>query len=95
MTLKGHEHDMQHLQDTYLNATVDYIISGAADFPYYSNNHTNDVPKDSLKFYWANVDQISGAVCLIDTNRDNMTITYVETNKKTLYQTVLKSRRRN
>lgn len=92
---KGHEHDMEHLQDTYLNATVDYIISGAADFPYNSTEHINDVPKGSLKYYWANDFQLNGALCLVDANPENMTITFLETSGKTLYQTVIYSKNKN
>ena len=87
----GHEHDVEHLRDTYMNATVDYVISGATNLPYNSTAHINSVPKGSLKFYWANELQYFGAVCLVEANMNNMTITYLETSGKTLYRTTIEN----
>lgn len=48
--LAGHDHNMQFIEDTYLNSTVDYVVSGACNFNHRSYNHLNDIPKGSLKF---------------------------------------------
>jgi tartrate-resistant acid phosphatase type 5 len=48
----GHDHTLEHLRDTYLNVTVDFIISGATCFVEDSTPNMNTVPKDSLKFTW-------------------------------------------
>ena len=87
----GHEHDVEHLSDTYLDATVEYVISGAANLPYNSTAHKDAVPKGSLKFYWANKYQYFGAVCLVEANMNNMTITYLETSGKTLFRTIVQN----
>lgn len=84
---------MEHLTDIYLNTTVEYIVSGASNIVYYSNEHINDVPNGSLKFYWASDLQLNGALTLLEANDHNMTISYLETSGKTLYRyTMMKKR---
>jgi hypothetical protein len=84
---------MEHLTDNYLNTTVEYIISGASNIVYYSNEHINDVPKGSLKFYWASDLQLNGALTLLEANNHNITISYLETSGKTLYRYTMKNKR--
>jgi hypothetical protein len=86
---------MEHLTDTYLNTTVEYIISGASNIVYYSNEHINDVPKGSLKFYWASDLQLNGALTLIEANNNNITISYLETSGKTLYRYMMDKKIKN
>ena len=51
--LSGHDHDLQHLSDTYLDTTVEYIVSAASYFVENSTAHFSSVPPNSLKFFWA------------------------------------------
>jgi hypothetical protein len=88
----GHEHDMEHLTDTFMNSTVEYIVSGASNLPKYTTAHINDVPPDSLKFYWSNDFQLNGAVALVEADVNNMNVTYLETSGKTLYKITIKSK---
>jgi len=83
---------MEHLTNTYLNSTVEYIVSGASNLPEYTTAHINDVPPDSLKFYWSNDFQLNGAVALVEADVHHMNITYLETSGKTLYTITIKSR---
>ena len=89
--LCGHDHNLQHIQDTYLDATVDYIVSGASNFNDNSTEHIQDVPLNSLKFFWGleEFELIHGGLVVVSANVDNMTITYFETTGKELYQTVI------
>ena len=63
---------MQHLRDTYLNQTVDYIVSGASNFMDNTTTHAGDVPADSLKFHWAEGNVLNGGFCLIKANENNI-----------------------
>ena len=92
--LSGHDHDLQHLTDTYLDQTVDYIVSGAANFVDNGTNHSSSVPPQSLKFFWGDGHiLVHGGFCLFRANAMNMTITFVESNGKELYQTVIYPRK--
>jgi hypothetical protein len=74
---------MEHLTESQIH----YVISGASNVGKKSNDHINNVPNDSLKFYWANDIQLNGALCLVKANKFNMTIEYIETiSEKKLYQ---------
>ena len=92
--MSGHDHDLQHLSDTYLDTTVEYIVSGASNFVENSTAHFSSVPPNSLKFFWAeNHELVNGGFCLFQANTNKFTITYVESNGKELYQTVIFSRK--
>jgi len=92
--LCGHDHNLQHLSDTYLGTTVEYILSGASNFNDNSTAHQQDVPTDSLKFFWGlgEFELIHGGLVVMSATSDNLTVTYYETNGKELYQTVIKPR---
>jgi tartrate-resistant acid phosphatase type 5 len=86
----GHDHNLQLITDTYLNHTVQYIVSGSANFVDESQAHKDSIPPNSLKFHWAdNTKVINGGFNIVKANRNNMTITFVETDGKELYQTVI------
>jgi len=93
--LCGHDHNLQHLSDTYLDHTVEYILSGAANFLNNSTAHIENVPANSLKFFWgdSSLELLYGGFCLFKVNSNNMTITYIESNGKELYQTVIYPRK--
>lgn len=86
----GHDHNLQHLSDTYLDQTVEYMVIGASNFVQNSTAHAKDVPANSLKYYWGAGDGIiNGGQALVRANPQNLTFTFVETNGKDLYQKVL------
>lgn len=88
--LSGHDHNLQHIQDTYLDTKVDYILSGAANFIDSSTAHINKVPKNSLKFHYGDASGVvNGGFCLFKACEKNLTVTYYESNGLELYQTVL------
>lgn len=86
----GHEHDMQYLRDDYLGSSVGYVVSGAANFVDPNATHTDSVPPGSLKFYWADKTEIlKGSFVVAQASRRNITLTYIDTDGKSLYQTYL------
>ena len=82
---------MEHISHNYLNWTVEYIVSGVTNIPYFSKKHLNEIPKDSLKYYWADMFQIHGAVALIEADSDAMNISYFKTNGQNLYKLQIKN----
>jgi tartrate-resistant acid phosphatase type 5 len=93
--LCGHDHNLQRISDTYLDATVEYIVSGASNFNDNSTEHISDVPADSLKFFWGlgNFELAHGGLVVMNANVDNMTVTFFETDGKELHQNVIYPRK--
>lgn len=87
----GHDHNLQHIQDTAFNQTVDYLLSGASNFVDNSTAHIKSLPDSaSLKFHWADSKfMANGGFGLTKINNQNMTFTFYETTGKELYQTVI------
>ena len=91
--LAGHDHNVQHITDTFMNHTVEYIVSGSSAFCESSKKHADDVPIGSLKFHWVDSWKImNGAFVLAETDSEKMFLTFFETNGKSLYRTKIKSR---
>jgi tartrate-resistant acid phosphatase type 5 len=89
----GHEHDLQHISDTYMNRTVEYFVSGASCYNKNSTAHINDVPPGSLRYYWsAETELFVGGFALVKANKNNMTVTFIESNGKELYSTTVRPR---
>lgn len=88
----GHEHVLTHITDTYLNATVEYIVTGAANINQNSTVHLPDIPKGSLQFYWS-VDKpeelLIGGGTIVLANEHNMTIRYFSTTGKELFNKII------
>lgn len=88
--LCGHDHNLQHIQDTYLGHTVDYIVSGASNFIDDNTTHINSIPAGSLRFHWADKTKVvNGGFAVAHTSRKNMTLTFYETTGKELYQATI------
>ena len=86
---------LQHLSytdDTY-HRTVEYFVSGAANFIDPSVAHKNSVPAGSSKFHWAN-ELAFGGFAFVDTTPNNMTYTFIEANGKKLYEKVMFPRKK-
>ncbi len=86
----GHDHNLQHISETYMDKTVEHILSGASNFNDNSSEHLKDIPSDSLKFQWTSVNPLMySGMALVKANVQNMTITFFETTGKELYQTTI------
>lgn len=88
----GHDHNLQHLQTTTMNHTVNYFVSGAANFVDPRQTHIKDVPANSLKFHWAN-GIVIGGFAYAEATEKSMTFTFMEGNGKMLYQTTMYPRK--
>ena len=80
----------QHLSytDKTYDHSVEYFVSGAANFIDPSMKHEDSVPPGSSKFHWANT-LAFGGFAYVDTTATNMTYTFLEANGKMLYQKVM------
>ncbi len=67
------------------NHTVEYFVSGAANFVDPSEAHRKDVPADSFRYHWANIFSLGG-LAYVEAGVKNMTWTFIESNGKHLYQ---------
>jgi tartrate-resistant acid phosphatase type 5 len=86
----GHDHNLQHLTESYMNHTVEYILSGASNFNDNSTKHADDVPKGSLKFHWNDPSLVfNGGFALLRASQQNLTFTFFETDDHNLYQKVI------
>lgn len=92
--LSGHDHNLQHLQYTKHNHTVDYFVSGAANFMDASTEHKGDIPPGSFRFHWADMFSLGG-LAHVHVTDSIMTWTFVESNGKTLYRHKMLPRRIN
>ena len=76
----------QHLSYTLpqYSHTVEYFVSGAADFINPSLAHRHKVPEGSLKYYWANILSLGG-FSYVEADATNMNFTFIEANGRQLY----------
>ena len=72
--------------------TVDYFVSGAANFIDPSLAHASAVPDGSLKFHWANFLAL-GSFSFVRASADNMTYAFYEANGDLLYEHTLLPRK--
>lgn len=83
--MSGHDHNLQHLEYVQNNWTVQYFVSGSANFIEDSTKHKDSVPEDSSKFFWANVLSLGG-FGYVEVTADEFTFTFVESNGRVLYR---------
>lgn len=92
----GHDHNLQHISDNFMDHSVEYMVSGAANFVSNSTVHADKVPTDSLKFNWPgekNLIFFDGGFLVVRANDKNMTVTFVQSNGIELYQKVIYPRK--
>ena len=98
----GHDHNLQHISDTFQNQTVEYFVSGAANLNSMSTKNILGVPKDSLKFEWTRGHYvIYGGLALVEATPQEMRIKFVRSKNsnwggkqgKILYEKVIYPRR--
>lgn len=88
----GHDHGLQHLQETYLDKKVDYVVSGCANFNKYSTDHAKDVPVNSLKFHWADksfLPYFKGGLVMVRASKMSMDLVFYESTGTVLYTTTI------
>ena len=99
----GHDHNLQHISENYLNHTVQYFVSGAANLNTISRKNKNKIPEDSLKYVWNHGGfVIYGGLALVKANEKEMQIQFIRSTKlgifsikkqgKVLYETIIKPR---
>ncbi|CAH1249452.1 ACP5 [Branchiostoma lanceolatum] len=87
----GHDHNLQHLKEK--DSDVEYFVIGCANFIDTSQKHKDSVPKDSLKFLWAE-EKGQGGFAQVQVTEEAMTFTFLESvDGKELYQRVMKPRK--
>lgn len=87
-----HTFIFQHLEYTSDDVTVNYIVSGSANFVEASLAHKDAVPADSLKFYWADTLSLGGFT-YVDVSKSNMTVHYLRADGTELHQAVMQPRK--
>jgi len=89
--LCGHDHNLQHLEYTSDNSTVEYFLSGAANFIDTSRKHKGDVPTNSSKFFWAD-DASFGGYGFVEITASKMMFSFNDASGKLLYSKTLPPR---
>ncbi|XP_050403032.1 tartrate-resistant acid phosphatase type 5-like [Patella vulgata] len=89
--MSGHDHNLQHLQDSQNGVTADFFVVGASNFIDPSRANANAVPVGASKFHWANLLSLGG-FGYVDVSTSNLTFSFIEADGKLLYQTVMKPR---
>ncbi|XP_038640867.1 tartrate-resistant acid phosphatase type 5-like isoform X1 [Scyliorhinus canicula] len=84
----GHDHNLQFIQD---GDGIGYVVSGAGNFMEYSTKHKHLVPKEWLKFFYADIRSLGG-FAYVEITPEQMMITYIEALGKSLYQTTIPRR---
>jgi tartrate-resistant acid phosphatase type 5 len=82
---------LKHLADDLDGTHMDYFVVGAGNIVENNHNHAQDVPVDSLKYYWGGR-ILLGGFGLIEVNSTQMTFSFIEHTERTLYHTILKPR---
>ena len=67
---------------------MDYFVTGAGNFVEDSQKHKDNIPKDTLKYFWAELTQLGG-FSYIEATPSNMTMVFVDGKNKPLYQHVM------
>lgn len=83
--ISGHDHSLQHFQYTLQNTTVEYFVTGAANFIEFLAIHKSAVPPGSLRFYWADITSLGGFSSVKITSKQLM-YSFYAANGKLLYQ---------
>lgn len=93
--LCGHDHNIAHISDTFMDSRVEYVVTGAAGYIQNTTDHLNAVPPNSLKFFWGGKGKnglVNGAFALFEASPLNLTMTFFESDGKSLYNTVIQPR---
>lgn len=81
--INGHDHNLQHIKED--KSSVHYFTIGCANFVNTSQEHLHKIPKNSLKFFWAEIKR-NGGFASVDVDDDALTITFVDSLGAVLHQ---------
>ncbi len=70
---------------------MNYFVVGAANFINPSRKHAEDVPADSLKFFWAD-SPTYGGFGLVEVDDKHLTLSFIDHSEQTLYQATMSPR---
>ncbi|XP_077186041.1 tartrate-resistant acid phosphatase type 5 isoform X2 [Paroedura picta] len=87
--LCGHDHNLQYLED---KAGVGYVLSGAGNFMDNSTKNQHLVPAGYLRFFYGQTASLGG-FAYIKIDGKEMSITYLDNKRRSLYKTSLPRRR--
>ena len=79
---------LKHLQHSLGQHTVDYFVSGSANFIDTSMTHMGSIPPGSLKFHWAK----SGGFLLANVDDNSLVFTFIEAGGTILHKATIKPR---
>lgn len=86
--LCGHDHNLQHLDE---GTDVQYIVTGCSNYVNNSTAHSESVPKNSSKFFWADNSKLGG-FATFEATPEYMDMTFVDSTGNSLYSIQLKPR---
>ncbi|KAL8164586.1 UNVERIFIED_CONTAM: Tartrate-resistant acid phosphatase type 5 [Gekko kuhli] len=87
--LCGHDHNLQYLED---KAGVGYVLSGAGNFMDDSTKNLHSVPAGYLRFFYGQLSSLGG-FAYIKIDGKEMSITYLDSKRRSLYKASLPRRR--
>lgn len=88
--LAGHDHNLQHISHTFMNSTVDYMVSGANSLNTNSLNHFSSIPNDSLKYRWpTDTDLYNGGFLYMKANNKSLNVSFVKSDGSILYEKLI------
>jgi tartrate-resistant acid phosphatase type 5 len=84
----GHDHNLQYIQETYLEQTVSYVVSGASSIIDGSTTNSYKLPADSLKFDWHDSFRlVYGGIVLAQASEENLNLQFYKSNGVLLFET--------
>ncbi|XP_054859870.1 tartrate-resistant acid phosphatase type 5 [Eublepharis macularius] len=87
--LCGHDHNLQYLED---KNGVGYVLSGAGNFMDNSTKNLHAVPRGYLRFFYGQTSSLGGFT-YIKIDAKEMSVTYLDSKRRSLYKTSLPRRK--
>jgi len=82
--INGHEHNMEHVSTN----GIEFFTSGAGHKTSHKQDHADDVPPGSLKYFWPpnkTIGDVTGAFMTVILDSQNMAVTFVDDTGNQLY----------